>query len=148
MMIYPLAIGGSCIITSIIGTFFVRVKEGGSPHTALNLGEFGSAGMMLVASFFLIQGFIPEDVEGLPSGYMGVFYATISGLVAGLAVGKVTEYYTGTGTKPVNSIVKQSETGAATTIIAGLGVGMMSTAIPILLIASAELLEEGIKKEF
>ena len=135
----PLALAAVGIVMSIIGTFFVRVKEGGSPHTALNLGEFGSAGLMLVASFFLIQGFIPEDVEGLPSGYMGVFYATISGLVAGLAVGKVTEYYTGTGTKPVKSIVKQSETGAATNIIAGLGVGMMSTAIPIILIAAAIL---------
>ena len=135
----PLALAAVGIVMSIIGTFFVRVKEGGSAHTALNLGEFGSAGLMLVASFFLIQGFIPEDVEGLPSGYMGVFYATISGLVAGLAVGKVTEYYTGTGTKPVNSIVKQSETGAATNIIAGLGVGMMSTAVPIILIATAIL---------
>ena len=135
----PLALAAVGIVMSIIGTFFVRVKEGGSPHTALNLGEFGSAGLMLIASFFLIQGFIPEDIEGLPSGYMGVFYATITGLVAGLAVGKVTEYYTGTGTKPVNSIVKQSETGAATNIIAGLGVGMMSTAIPIILIAAAIL---------
>jgi K(+)-stimulated pyrophosphate-energized sodium pump len=133
----PLALAAVGIVMSIIGTFFVRVKEGGSPHAALNLGEFGSAGLMLVASFFIIKAFIPETVEGLPSGYMGVFYATITGLVAGLAVGKVTEYYTGTGTKPVNSIVKQSETGAATNIIAGLGVGMMSTAIPIILIAAA-----------
>jgi len=135
----PLALAAAGIVMSIIGTFFVRVKEGGSPHAALNLGEFGSAGLMLVASYFLINAFIPESVEGLPSGAMGVFYATIAGLVAGLAVGKVTEYYTGTGTKPVNSIVKQSETGAATNIIAGLGVGMMSTAVPIILIAGAIL---------
>jgi K(+)-stimulated pyrophosphate-energized sodium pump len=135
----PLALAAVGIIMSIIGTFFVRVKEGGSPHAALNLGEFGSAGLMLIASYFLINAFIPESVEGLPSGAMGVFYATIAGLVAGLAVGKVTEYYTGTGTKPVNSIVKQSETGAATNIIAGLGVGMMSTAVPIILIAGAIL---------
>ncbi|MAD30014.1 MAG: sodium-translocating pyrophosphatase [Flavobacteriaceae bacterium] len=133
----PLALAAVGIVMSIIGTFFVRVKEGGSPHAALNLGEFGSAGLMLVASFIIIKAFIPESIEGLPSGYMGVFYATITGLIAGLAVGKVTEYYTGTGTKPVNSIVKQSETGAATNIIAGLGVGMMSTAIPIILIAAA-----------
>ena len=135
----PLALAAVGIVMSIIGTFFVRVKEGGSPHAALNFGEFGSAGLMLIASFFIIKGFIPETVEGLPLGYMGVFYATIAGLVAGLAVGKVTEYYTGTGSKPVNSIVKQSETGAATNIIAGLGVGMMSTAIPIILIAAAIL---------
>lgn len=135
----PLALAAVGILMSIIGTFFVRVKEGGSPHAALNLGEFGSAGLMLVASYFLINAFLPESVEGLPSGAMGVFYATIAGLVAGLAVGKVTEYYTGTGTKPVNSIVNQSETGAATNIIAGLGVGMMSTAVPIILIAAAIL---------
>jgi K(+)-stimulated pyrophosphate-energized sodium pump len=68
---------------------------------------------------------------------MGAFMAVIAGLVAGLAVGKVTEYYTATGKGPVNSIVSQSETGSATNIIAGLGVGMMSTAIPIILIAAA-----------
>ena len=135
----PMALAAVGIVMSIVGTFFVRVKEGGSPHRALNIGEFGSAGLMLIASYFLIKAFIPESVDGLPYGASGVFFATIAGLVAGLAVGKVTEYYTGTGTKPVKSIVKQSETGAATNIISGLGVGMMSTALPIILIASAIL---------
>jgi len=133
----PLVLGAVGIIMSILGTFFVKVKDGGNPQTALNIGEFGSAGLMVLASYFIINALIPESVEGLPFGAMGVFWATIAGLVAGLGVGKITEYYTATGKKPVMSIVAQSETGAATNIIAGLGVGMMSTMIPILLIAAA-----------
>src|SRR6056300_107119 len=135
----PLVLAAVGIIMSIIGTFFVRVKEGGNPQTALNIGEFGSAGLMVIASYFIINSMIPEAVEGLPYGSLGIFLATLAGLVAGLGVGKITEYYTGTGTKPVKSIVAQSETGAATNIIAGLGVGMMSTMFPILLIAAAIL---------
>lgn len=133
----PLALAAAGIVMSIIGTFFVKVKEGGNPQTALNIGEFGSAALMLVASWFIIKGFLPEGTEGLKMGANGVFFATITGLVAGLLVGKITEHYTGTGTKPVQSIVDQSETGSATNIIAGLGVGMMSTALPIIVIAAA-----------
>ena len=136
----PLVLAAIGIIMSIIGTFFVKVKEGGNPQTALNVGEFGSAGLMVIASYFIINELIPGSVEGLPYGGMGIFAATIAGLFAGLGVGKITEYYTGTGTKPVSSIVRQSETGAATNIISGLGVGMMSTMIPIILIVTAILI--------
>ena len=136
----PLVLAALGILMSIVGTFFVKVKEGGNPQTALNIGEFGSAGLMVIVSYFVIQKMIPESTDGLPFGAMGVFLATISGLVAGLGVGKITEYYTGTGTKPVSAIVRQSETGSATNIIAGLGVGMMSTMVPILLIAAAILI--------
>lgn len=83
---------------------------------------------------------LPEtwtDASGFEYSAMGVFYAVIIGLVAGLAIGIITEFYTGTGTKPVKSIVNQSLTGAATNIIAGLGVGMQSTALPILVLAAA-----------
>ena len=136
----PLVIASFGIVMSIIGTLFVKVKEGGNPQTALNIGEFGSAGLMVVVSYFVISAMIPESSTGLPNGATGIFLATISGLVAGLGVGKITEYYTGTGTKPVTSIVRQSETGSATNIISGLGVGMMSTMIPILLISAAILI--------
>ncbi|MEL6821693.1 MAG: V-type H(+)-translocating pyrophosphatase, partial [Calditrichota bacterium] len=137
----PLVLAGAGIITSIVGTFFVRVKVGGDPHTALNIGEFGSAGVLLVLTYFIVNGMLPETWEFFGKEYssMGVFYAILTGLISGLAIGKVTEYYTGTGTGPVTSIVKQSVTGSATNIIAGLGVGMVSTAIPIIIIAAAIL---------
>ena len=140
-VILPLFIAATGIIMSIIGTFFVRVKEGGSPHKALNTGEFLSAFFVLISTYFLIDFFLPKVwlLEGKEYTSNGVFMATISGLIVGLCVGKITEYYTATGKSPVLSIVRQSETGPATTIIAGLGVGMISTAIPILLISIAIL---------
>jgi K(+)-stimulated pyrophosphate-energized sodium pump len=140
-VLLPLALASVGILVSIFGTFFVKVKDGGNPHTALNIGEFGSAGVMVVISYFIITYFLPEawSFEGTDYTANGVFFATLAGLIAGLGIGKITEYYTGTGTPPVISIVRQSLTGSATNIIAGLGVGMMSTAIPVILIAAAIL---------
>ena len=135
----PLYIAGAGIIVSIIGTFMVSVKEGGSPQKALNIGEFGSSGIMVAAMYLLINNFLPAEIikDGITYTAMGVFGATVIGLIAGLGIGLITEHYTGTGTKPVKSVVDQSITGSATNIIAGLGVGMQSTFIPVIIIAVA-----------
>jgi len=140
-VLLPLVLASVGIITSIIGTFFVRVKEGGDPQKALNMGEFISAGLMLAATWAIAQWMIPGTFMFMGAEYTanGVFFAVLCGLAAGLLIGMITEHYTGTGTGPVKSIVKQSLTGAATNIIAGLGVGMISTAAPIIVLAAAIL---------
>lgn len=138
-VLLPLFLAGAGIILSIAGSFFVKVKEGGNPQKALNIGEFGATGMMVIASYFIIHNFLPESwtFDGFDYTSNGIFFATLIGLFAGTSIGLITEYYTGTDNKPVRGIANQSITGSATNIISGLGVGMMSTAIPILIIAAS-----------
>ena len=138
-VILPLILGAVGIFTSILGTFLVKVKDGDDPQKALNTGEFASSAIMIAASYYLINHFLPESwvYNGITYTAMGVFWATIIGLIAGLAIGLITEHYTGTGKKPVKDIVEQSITGYATNIISGLGVGMISTTFPILVLAAA-----------
>ena len=135
----PLLIAAAGILVSIIGTFMVSVKDGGDPQKGLNLGEFGSSGIMVVVMFFMITMLLPATftLGGAEYTSYGVFWASTIGLAAGLGIGFITEHYTGTNSGPVNSIVTQSATGPATNLIAGLGVGMQSTAVPVLIIAAS-----------
>ena len=127
----PLVLATIGILISIVGTFFVRTREGGDPQKALNLGVFGAGGMMLIVSFFVIRFMLP------PAYAMGVFWATVAGLIAGILVGLITEYYTSEARGPARGIAEDSLTGAATNIISGIGVGLQSTALPVLVIAAA-----------
>ncbi|HOX25383.1 MAG TPA: sodium-translocating pyrophosphatase [Candidatus Krumholzibacteria bacterium] len=132
-VILPLAIAGAGIVVSIAGTFLVRVKEGGNPQTALNTGSFGAGIIMLFVTFLLVRAMLPA------SHAMGVFYATIAGLVGGIAIGGITEYFTAENRGPAHAIARASETGAATNIIAGLANGMLSTAPSIVVLGAVVL---------
>lgn len=133
-VLLPLVLAAFGILVSIIGTFFVRTREGGDPQAALNIGTFGAGALMLVVSWFVIDRMLPADKS------MGVFWATIAGLAGGILIGMITEYYTSDARKPARGISKASETGAATNIIAGLALGMQSTALPVIVLSATILI--------
>lgn len=129
-VLLPMIIAAGGILASIIGTFFVRTDEKSNPLKALNAGTFSSAGILVVIAFFAVRYILPAE-------QFGVFWALVAGLVAGTLIGLITEYYTSDEYKPVQGIAEACQTGPATTIISGLGVGMLSTLLPIFVICVA-----------
>ncbi|MFM7216476.1 MAG: sodium-translocating pyrophosphatase, partial [Bacteroidota bacterium] len=151
-IVLPLAIAGIGIIASIIGSFLVRVGDNAQANTdtvqsALNKGNWFSILLALGASYFLILQMLPAEITmkvfnsgefgDMTTTSMNVFWAVVIGMFVGGAISFITEFYTGLGKRPVLSIVQKSATGAATNIIAGLGTGMLSTALPVILFAGA-----------
>jgi K(+)-stimulated pyrophosphate-energized sodium pump len=147
-ILLPMAIAGFGILFSIIGTMLVKISSDDAKEAqvqkALNIGNWVSIVLTLVACYFLVEYMLPATMkmefygEGLKDiSSMRVFYATIVGLIVGGAISSVTEYYTGLGTKPVLAIVQKSSTGAGTNVIAGLATGMISTFPTVILFAAA-----------
>ncbi|TDQ07365.1 sodium-translocating pyrophosphatase [Pedobacter metabolipauper] len=137
-ILLPMVICGLGILFSIIGTWFVTIKdEHSNVQNALNLGNWSSIIITAVASYFIVMWMLPDtlSLRGYEFSRINVFYAILVGLVVGTIMSIVTEYYTAMGKAPVNSIIQQSSTGHATNIIAGLSVGMKSTVVPILVLA-------------
>ncbi len=142
-ILLPMMIAGIGIIFSIIGTLFVKIKEGSEVSTAvvqkaLNYGNWGAIILTAISCYFLINWMLPDvlNLRGYEFTKMGVFGAVFLGLVVGTLMSIITEYYTAMGKRPVKSIVRQSVTGHATNIIGGLAVGMESTVAPMIVLAA------------
>lgn len=131
----PMLLAAMGVICSILGTFFVKTKEGASQKnllTALRTGTYISAILIAILSYFVVRWLLPD--------HTGVYFAILSGLIAGVAIGAITEYYTSDTYKPTRKLSASSETGSATVIISGLSLGMLSTVAPVVIVGVSVLI--------
>ena len=145
LVVFPLVIAAVGIVLSLFGTTLVRMSETGDPAKALHAGPLASAILMLIALWFIAQAMLPGTyvLEGKEFTATGVFFATVAGLIAGVLIGMITEYYTSEARPPARQIAQDSLTGAATNIISGLAVGMRSTALPVIVLVVAIIVAYG-----
>lgn len=138
LQLLPLYIASAGIIASIIGVFYVRIAGRTNPQGALMGGTYISAILTAVATFLIVKAVGTSYVEGeITYSVLGPFYATVSGVVAGVLVGFFSEYFTSGKYKPVRRLAEDSQSGPAVTVIGGISVGMASTAVPVLALAAA-----------
>ena len=131
----PMLLAAMGVFASIIGTFFIKTKEGASQKnllTALRRGTYISAILIIIVSYFVIKFLLPE--------HTGIYAAILSGLVAGVLIGVITEYFTSDTYKPTQNLAESSETGAATVIIGGISLGMLSTVAPVVIVGASVLI--------
>ena len=130
-LVYPLALSALGIVAAVLGANIVKVKEGTSAQKALRMGTFATGGIVIAGSLILSLALL-QDIK--------IFFAVVSGVIVGVLIGVVTEYYTSADYKPVKNLAQATETGAATTILGGMSLGMLSTVIPVILLCAATLI--------
>jgi len=141
LVVLPVVLAAAGIVISMGGTFLVRTREGGDPQTALNMGTFGAAVGMLAVALPMVRCLAPArfTLGGVTYGATGIFWALVAGLLAGVAIGLLAEYYTSELKRPAQRIAEASQTGPATNFLAGIANGMQSTALPVVFLAAAIL---------
>jgi K(+)-stimulated pyrophosphate-energized sodium pump len=145
-VILPLVLAITGLVFSVVGTWFVRIKENGDPQKALNRGNWGAIILTAIASYFVIDRMLPPTftIKGETFTSLNVFTTVVIGLVVGALMSIITEFYCAMGKNPVMTIARQSISGAATNIISGLSVGMISTALPILVLSGGIILSYSV----